>query len=344
MHTPFPRRPWVATLLGLTLLASGTWPGTGRAQPAAPAAAAPAAIANKSVRIVVGFTPGGSADLIARALAGQLAGYATHVMVDNKPGAGGRIALEAVKNAEPDGSTLLVTPSSVTTLYPHVYKKLSYEPLKDLVPVSMLASFPFVLVAGPLVPAQVSSLPDFISWSRAHPKQAAFASPGNGTTPHFAGMALNRAGNLDLTHVAYKGGAPAMNDVMGGQIAANMAVISNALPHIQAGKVRALAVTGPVRSSALPGVPTMAEAGYPDASVTESFGLYLPAKTPPELVLKLHAVVREAMASRPYQEVLAKSSFDGAPALSPADYAQQIRAETARWASIVKASGFTPED
>jgi tripartite-type tricarboxylate transporter receptor subunit TctC len=190
----------------------------------------------------------------------------------------------------------------------------------------------------------VGSLHDFITWSRANPKQAAFASPGNGTTPHFAGIALNRAGNLDLTHVAYKGGAPAMNDVMGGQIASNMAVISNALPHIQAGKVRALVVTGPVRSTALPAVPTMAEAGYPDASVTESFGLYLPAKTAPELVLKLNALLREAMASKAYHEVLAKSSFDPAPTLSPAEYTQQIKAETTRWAAIVKASGFTPED
>lgn len=308
------------------------------------AMAQPAPLLNKPVKIVVGFTPGGSADLIARALAGQLAAYAPGVIVENKPGAGGRIALEAVKNAEPDGSTLLVTPSSVTTLYPHVYRKLSYDPLKDLAPVSMLASFPFVLVAGPMVPAQVATLRDFIAWSRANPRQAAFASPGNGTTPHFAGIALNRAGNLDLTHVAYKGGAPAMNDVMGGQIASNMAVISNALPHIQAGKVRALAVTGPVRSAALPAVPTMTEAGYPDASVTESFGLYLPAKTAPETVLRLNALVREAMATKAYQDVLVKSSFDAAPVMNPTDYAQQIKAETARWASIVKASGFTPED
>ena len=311
--------------------------------PALSFAQAPALLA-KPAKITVGFTPGGSADLVARAIAAQLNAYAPSLIVDNKPGAGGRIAVESVKHAEPDGTALLVAPSSVMALYPHVYKKLGYEPLRDFAPVAMLASFPFVLVVGPLVPASVATLPDFVAWAKANPKQAAFASPGNGTVPHFAGVAWGRASKIDLTHVAYKGGAPAMNDVIGGQIASNMAVISNALPHIQAHKVRALAVTSPTRSAMLPHVPTMGELGFADASVTESFGLYLPARASSEVVARLNALVQDAKSSKTFGEVLHKAAFDVGPALSPGEYRQQIAAETARWSAIVKAAGFVPED
>lgn len=298
----------------------------------------------KPARIVVGFPPGGSADLMARALAQQLAGYAPSVIVDNKPGAGGRIALEALKNAEPDGSTLVITPSSMVALYPHVYKKLSYDPLKDFTPVAMMASFPFVLTVGSLVPAQVKTVAEFLAWCRANPKLAAYASPGNGSTPHFAGVALARAAQMDLTHVAYKGGAPAMNDVLGGQIAANMAVISNALPLLQTGKLRALAITGAVRSPALPEVPTLIESGYRDVLVTEWFGVFLPARAPADLSVRLNAAVRDALGTRAVQEVLAKASFDAAPPASPAEFGRMLKAEIDRWGAIVKASGFTPED
>ena len=298
----------------------------------------------KPARIVVGFPPGGSADLMARALAQQLAGYAPSVIVDNKPGAGGRIALEALKNAEPDGSTLVITPSSMVALYPHVYKKLSYDPLKDFTPVAMMASFPFVLTVGPLVPAQVKTVAEFLAWCRANPKLAAYASPGNGSTPHFAGVALARAAQVDLTHVAYKGGAPAMNDVLGGQIAANMAVISNALPLLQTGKLRALAITGAVRSPALPEVPTLIESGYRDVLVTEWFGVFLPARAPADLSVRLNAAVRDALGTRAVQEVLAKASFDAAAPSTPAEFGRMLKAEIDRWGAIVKASGFTPED
>ncbi len=301
-------------------------------------------VLTKPARIVVGFPPGGSADLMARALAQQLGGYAPSVIVENKPGAGGRIALEALKNAEPDGSTLVVTPSSMVALYPHVYKKLSYDPLRDFTPVAMMASFPFVLVVGPLVPAQVKTAAEFLAWCRDNPRLAAYASPGNGSTPHFAGVALSRASQVELTHVAYKGGAPAMNDVLGGQIAANMAVISNALPLLQTGKLRALAVTGPARSAALPDVPTLMEAGWRDVQVTEWFGVFLPARAPAEVVQRLNAAVRDAIKTKAVQEVLAKASFDAAAPASPAEFGRMLKAEVDRWGGIVKASGFTPED
>ena len=307
-------------------------------------AQAPSTVIAKPARILVGFPPGGSADLMARALAQQLASYAPTVIVDNKPGAGGRIALETLKNAEADGSTLAITPPSMVALYPHLYRKLSYDPVTDFAPVGMMASFPFVLVVGPLVPAQVKTLADFLGWCKANPKLAAYASPGNGSTPHFAGVALSRASHVELTHVAYKGGAPAMNDVLGGQIAANMAVISNALPLVQTGKLRALAVTGAVRSPALPEVPTLGEAGYRDVQVTEWFGVFLPARAPADVTARLNLAVREALKAKAVQDVLAKASFDAAPPGSPVEFGRMLKAEIDRWGAIVRASGFTPED
>jgi len=328
-------------MLNRRLLLAGA---TAVAVPGALHAQIPASAPARPARIVVGFPPGGSADLIARALAQNLGGYAPSVIVDNKPGAGGRIALETLKTADTDGSTLVVTPSSMVALYPHVYRKLSYDPLKDFAPVAMVASFPFVLVVGPMVPATVKTLADFVAWCKAHPKQAAFASSGNGSTPHFAGVMLGRAAQIDWIHVAYKGGAPAMNDVMGGQIAANMAVVSNALPLLQSGKLRALAITGGNRSPALPDVPTLVESGFKDAAVTEWFGVFLPARAPSDVVARLATAVREAAMSKAVQEVIAKASFEAAPAQTSADFGRALKAETERWASIVKASGFTPED
>ena len=295
-------------------------------------------------RILVGFTPGGSADLMARALAPQLGAYAGSLIVENKPGAGGRMALDTAKAADPDGSTVVVTPSGMVTVYPHIYRKLGYDPLKDFVPVATIASFPFVLVVGSAVPAEVKTVKDLVAWARANPDKGAYASPGNGSAPHFGGVALARAATVDLTHIPYKGGAPAMNDTIGGQVALNIAVISNALPVIQAGKVRALAVTGAQRSRALPNVPTVQEAGYPELQMTESFYVLLPSRTPPEVVRKLHAEVYRATAARAFQEVLANAAFDGMPPQSLEQVAKDYREDYDRWAGIVKASGFTPED
>ena len=323
-------------------MASGGLPLLGAALPAL--GQSPVGALAKPARIVVGFPPGGSADLIGRVLAQQMTGYAASVIVENKPGAGGRIALDTLKASEPDGTTMVVTPSSMMALYPHVYKKLSYDPVKDFTPVAMLASFPFVLTVGPLVPAQIKTVAEFMAWCKANPKLVAYASSGNGSTPHFAGVTLARAAQVELTHVAYKGGAPAMNDVLGGQIAANMAVISNALPLLQAGKLRALAVTGAARSPALPDVPTLAEAGYRDAVVTEWFGVFLPAKAAPEVLARLSAAVREALKSKAVLDVLVKASFEVAAPASPTEFGRMLKAGIDYWGSIVKASGFTPED
>ncbi|MDO8413469.1 MAG: Bug family tripartite tricarboxylate transporter substrate binding protein [Gallionellaceae bacterium] len=299
---------------------------------------------SKPVKIIVGFPPGGSADLIARALSLQLGSYASSIIVDNKAGAGGRIALEALKNSEADGTTMVVTPASMMVVYPHIFKKLSYDPLVDFAPVITVASAQFVVAIGPMVPASVKNLADFLQWCRANPKEANYGSSGAGSIPHFTGVALSNASGIPLTHVAYKGAAPALNDLLGGQIAANVSVLSNALPHIQSGKLRALAVSGASRSATLPNIPTLAEAGIKDVQAIEWFGVFLPAKTPADIVTKLNTAVREALKSKSLLESLAKSSFDAGAGEAAADFARRVKADHTRWGGIVKASGFTPED
>ena len=322
----------------------GTWAGlllglcTGvLAQPAPP-------ILNKPLKIVVGFPPGGSADTLARALAQQLAGAAPSVIVDNKPGAGGRIALEAVKNSEPDGATLVMTPASMVAVYPHIYRKLPYDPITDFAPVGRVAAAPFILAVGPQVPVEIKTLSDFVKWGKANPALASYGSSGAGSIPHFTGVALGKAAGLDWAHVAYKGAAPAMNDLLGGQIAANVSVMSNAWPHVQAGKLRALAVSSAQRNPALPWVPTFAEAGVKEASAVEWFGLFAPARTPLDVVNRWSQALNAALRSKSFAEALAKGGFDAVEADTPANFAHVLRSDLQRWGQIVKASGFTPED
>lgn len=298
----------------------------------------------KTVRILVGFPPGGSADLLARALAQQLTGYGAQVIVDNKPGAGGRIALEQLKNAEADGSVLAVTPASMMVVYPHIYRQLSYQPLQDFAPVVKLGAAQFVVTVGPQVPASVKRMADFVAWAKATPHLASYGSSGAGSIPHFTGVALGKAAGIELTHVAYKGAAPAMTDLLGGQVAANVGVISNTLPHIQSGKLRALAVSGPVRSALLPDVPTLAEVGLSAAQATEWFGVFVPARASTEAVNRLHAAVREALQAKALQEALTKASFEVGAGESVKEFSLQLQTDLKRWGDVVKMSGFTPED
>lgn len=298
----------------------------------------------KPLRILVGFPPGGSADLLARALAQQLGPKGATVIVDNKPGAGGRIALEMLKNAETDGSVIAVTPASMMVVYPHIYRKLSYQPVQDFAPVSRIGSAQFVFTIGPKVPATVRTLTDFLAWCKAHPEQASYGSSGAGSIPHFTGVALSKAAGVELTHVAYKGAAPAMTDMLGGQVAANVGVLSNALQHIQSGKLRALAVSGPVRSTALPDVPTLAQAGYRAAQAVEWFGVLAPARTAPDTVSRLHAQVQDALRTPGMQEALAKASFESGAGESVKEFAQALQQDIQRWGDVVRQSGFTPED
>ncbi len=296
-----------------------------------------------TTRMLVGITPGGAIDIIARLLVNEIKSNGSPAIVDNRPGAGGRVAFDALKTSPADGSVLILAPASMIVLYPHVYKTLNYDALHDFIPVTTVCTFPFLLTVGPMVPTQVKTLADFVEWCRANPKRASYGTPSAGSALHFTGVMLARAAGFDFVHVPYQGGPPAAQDALAGQIAATILPIGTPLPYVQSGNLRALVTTGPQRSLLLPDVPTMREAGYPALEAVEWFGVWVPAKTPAEIVSKLNNVIREALKTDNVKTGLAKMSIDVAQA-SPSEFARLIKSDFDRWEPIVRASGFTPED
>jgi tripartite-type tricarboxylate transporter receptor subunit TctC len=296
-----------------------------------------------TTRVIIGFPPGGPVGIVARLLVNEMKDYATTMIVENRPGAAGRLALEYLKTSAADGSVFLITPASMIVMYPHVYKSLGYDPQRDFLPVTTVCSFPLVFAIGPMVPAEVKTLADFVAWSRANPKKATYGSPSAGSVPHFMGTMFARAAGIELLHVPYNGTTPAMQDLLGGEIAANITVLPAALPFVQAGKIRALATTGPTRNPLMPEVPTFVEAGFRGLESVEWFGVFVPAKTPSSVVTKLNHAIRDALKTPSVIEGLGKLSLQVAGS-TPAELAQLIRTTTDRWGPIVKASGFTPQD
>ena len=294
--------------------------------------------------IISGFPAGGMGDFVARPLAERLRGkYAANLLVEAKVGAGGRIAVEYVKRAAPDGLTILQIPSSPMVLYPNTYKKLNYDPMVDFIPVSTTVTYGFSITAGPGLATDIKTLADYLKWAKANPKLANYGVPAAGSALHFAGMMLSRASGVELTSVAYRGGAPLLQDVLGGQIPITINVIGEVAPHIKSGKLRSLAVTGAQRSVFLPDVPTLVEQSYKDIVVQEWLGWFVPAKTPIETVNKLNALVRESLQSAEFVESLAKNSLQPLTQ-SPDEFARLLRQDHARWAGIAKVTGFTAED
>ncbi len=297
----------------------------------------------KPAHVIVGFPAGGGTDVIARILADGLRGpYASTVLVENKPGAAARIAVEYVKNAEPDGSVMLFTPDFPMTVYPHSFRSLSYDPLRDFIAVSPAAKSMLTYNVGPAVSESVKTLAEFAQWCKANPDKASYATTAAGGTPHFVGMMFANAAGVAMTPVHYRGGAPALQDLLGGHVPASVNPISESLPFAKSGTLRILAVTGSQRSSFLPDVPTMAEAGY--QVVVESWlGVFVPAKTPAGIVDALNAAIAEAAKSSHMIENLAKVGNTTA-FQTPAQFAATVRADLARWAPVVKASGFVADD
>lgn len=294
--------------------------------------------------IISGFPAGGMGDHVARPLAEKLRGrYAANVLVDTKVGAGGRLAAEYVKRAAPDGLTILQIPSGVMTLYPHTYKKLAYDPAADFIAVTSTVTYSYVLTAGPGLPADVRNVADFVKWAKAHPKQASYGVPAAGSGLHFAGMMLQKASGAELQSVAYRGGAPLLADVLGGQIPVSINVLGEVMPHIRSGRLRGLAVSSAQRSPFLPEVPTFVEQGFPDIVVQEWLGWFVPARTPADTVQRLNALVREAMQAPEYIAALAGNGLLPLTQ-SPEEFARLIRADAQRWGPIVKASGFSAEE
>jgi tripartite-type tricarboxylate transporter receptor subunit TctC len=308
---------------------------------AAAVVAAPAVFAQeRTTKIVVGFPPGGSADVIARLLAEKLrVSLNQNVIVDNKPGAGGRVALNEVKRAAPDGQTLILSPSGALVIQPWLYSNLGYDPIKDFTAISRVSTFDFAVTAGPGAPS--GDLKAVLAWMKANPTKANYATSGAGTVPHFAGQLLGQATGVPLTHVAYRGGAPAAQDLIGGQVPLMVDTASETIEHHKAGKVRILAVTGEERTKALPEVPTLKEQGI-NMTADAFFGLYGPAGMPADVVARIDRAVAEALRSPEVQEKI--YSFGLVPNhAGSAELASTQAAHLKRWEAPIKASGFKAE-
>jgi tripartite-type tricarboxylate transporter receptor subunit TctC len=292
--------------------------------------------------MLVGFGAGGTIDVIARMLVQGMKGYSSSFIVENRPGAGGRLALGALKGSLADGSVMILAPASNVAVFPHVYKALGYDAFRDFVPVTTVCAFPFLITVGPMVPADVRTLADFVKWCAANPRQATYGTAAAGSMLHFTGATLAKAGQFEFVHLPYAGPG-GIQDLIGGRIAATIYPIGTALPHVQSGAIRALATTGPQRSPQLLDVPTVREAGYPALEANEWFGVFVPANTPAETVNRLNAAIRAVVNSDVFKTALAKLSVDPAGE-TPKEFAQLVKSDFDRWGPIVQASGFTPED
>jgi tripartite-type tricarboxylate transporter receptor subunit TctC len=303
--------------------------------------ATPAALAQeRTLRIWVGFPPGGSADTIARLLAEKMkASLGQNVIVENKPGAAGRLVLGELKRMPPDGQNLVLSPSGATVIAPWLYTNLPYDPIKDFTPVARVVTFDFAITAGPAAPA--GDIKSVLAWMKANPGKANYATSGAGTVPHFAGVLLSQATGVPLTHVAYRGGAPAAQDLIGGQIPLMVDTASETLEHHKAGKVRILAVTGSQRTRALPDVPTLKEAGI-NVEADAFFGLYGPPGMPADVVGRIDRAVAEALRDPGIQERI--YGFGLVPSHgTSAQLGEAQASHLKRWEAPIKASGFKAE-
>ena len=296
-----------------------------------------------NLKIICGFAPGGTSDTISRRTGDKLAGaYAKTAVVENRAGAGGRIAIDAVKASPPDGTTLLLTPGSMLFIYPHIYKALSYNPFTDLMPVSVAANIVHGLAVGPMVPESVKTVPEFIAWCKANPKSANYGSPAAGSTPHFIGTMVEKTAGLQMNHIGFKGTQLAIVDLMGGQVPAVIGPDGEFLPHIKTGRVRMLATSGPKRSRFFPDVPTFAEQGLRDIQVTEWFGFFMAAKTPTETINRASAALSVALRDKQVVDSFALMGMEAAPS-TPAELAARLKGDHDFWLPIVKATGFTAD-
>lgn len=304
-----------------------------------------AAQAVEQVKILYGFPAGSSGDIAARRVAEKLAGtaYSKNAgIVENRPGAGGRIALDGLKVAAPDGATLAMSPFSCTSIYPHIYSKLSYDPLRDFVPVSISAIIHHGFAVGPMVPASVKTIREFLAWAKANPLLANYGSPAAGSTPHFIGALLGINAGVDLKHVPYRGSVPGITDVVGGQIAAMCTPHGDFLANHRAGKLRLLATSGAARSPFANDVASFAEQGFPELTTEEWFGFYAPARTPAAVVAAANAAINAALKDQGLIDGLGIVGLI-ARGSTPEAMAASQKAEFERWGPIVKKIGFTAE-
>ncbi len=299
---------------------------------------------SKPIKVLIGVPAGSGQDLLTRAIADAVRTSLGTIIIDNKSGAAGRIAVDAVKLAEPDGHTLLLGTASMMTMFPNAYKNLSYDPIKDFAPIVNAASFELALVVSANVPA--NTLAEFIAWAKTqgpNGNKLSFASYGAGTPSHFLGEMLNRAAGLNMVHVAYRGSTPARQDVMGGNIPVYFDTVAGVIAMRPSGRIKVLATSGAKRSPTLPDIPTFTELGYKDVLATAWFAYYAPVKTPKPVLEKLRAEFIRAVNTREVRQQLVQNGMypvgDG-----PEQLKQTMREDTARWGKIMKATNFVASE
>lgn len=292
----------------------------------------------KPVRLVVGFAPGGAADFVARAFQDSLGkALGQPILVENRPGAGSSIAAEHVAKSAPDGYTVLIASPSSILVNPLITPKASFQPLKDLVAISKVSSSPLILAVNPSVPA--SSVKELIAYAKANPGKLNFATSGNGSAPHMAAVLFLRLADVNMVHVPFKGGAPAVQSVLAGDTQLAFATPPSVLPLVQANRLRALAITSKTASALIPGVPGMGEAGLADYEIGFWYGFFVPTGTPSEIVRKLYAATHQVLKAPETARMLAKEGTETAGSSSPEDFAAFLREDAKLWARLVKDSG-----
>ena len=319
------------TALALALLAAGTAAATAYAQ----------TWPTKPIRLIVPFPPGGGNDILARTIGQKLTeSIAQQVVIDNRGGAGGNIGAETAAHAVADGYTLFLGGVGSHGTNPGLQAKLPYDPVRDFAPITLIAAAPLIVVVHPALP--VKSISELVQYAKMRPGQLNFASSGTGSIAHLAPEMLNAMAKIKLTHIPYKGTAPALVDLLGGQVQLMMNSAVSMLPQVRGGKLRAIAATGARRLAALPELPTVAESGVPGYEVASWYGLLTPALTPRAIIDKL---TREIVAILRLPELRDRLAADGAEAVgnSPEEFAAYIKRELARWAAVIKAAGIRPE-
>jgi len=313
----------------LLIAAAATLTGAGIAH------ASTTAYPTKPIRLVVPFAAGGTTSILARLLADRMGqSMGQPVVVDNRPGAGGNVGMEVVAKSEPDGYTLLMGPIGLA-INPALYAKMPFDPIKDLTPIGRYAGVPNLLVVHPSVPA--ANVKELVAYAKAHPGKLNYASNGNGTSSHLAAEMLKSAAGVELTHVPYKGGGPAMQDLIGGQVQMLFDQMPAVLPQVESGRVRALGVSSMQRSAAAKEIPAISET-LPGFDMTVWFGFLAPAGTPKDVVNRLNGEMRKAIDAPDFQAQLAKMGVTPMPS-SPEEFRSFIASETQRWAQVVKTSG-----
>jgi tripartite-type tricarboxylate transporter receptor subunit TctC len=296
---------------------------------------------SKPIRLVVPFPPGGTTDILARTVGQKMTeNWGQPVVIDNRPGAGGNIGSDLVAKAAPDGYTLLMATISTHAINVSLYKNLPFDSVRDFAPVSRIGTLPNILIVHPSVP--VKSVKELIELAKSKPGELNFASSGVGTSLHLSGELFNSMAGVKLVHIPYKGSSPALADLLGGQVKIMFDNLPSALPHVKAGKLKPLAVTSAKRATVLPEVPTVIESGLPGFEVTSWFAIFVPAKTPTEIVAKLNGEIVKILNSGDVKEKLAQIGVDPAPT-TPEALAAFAKAETEKWGKVVKATGASAD-